>query len=506
MKRKLVRPIRRPSFPYYQPAGWRIGMRGSAGFTGSIAGKRPVPHENPSRYNKRGQFMFSQKQFTARLCLVLVLAAAFGSARRFAYAEDEAGAAPAGSESAGSQEVKKPSEEERIQALEEKIRILEVRIQELSGQTLKEAPLPKSATAQDVVATAPAAPQPAPVSPPSGSILSFFDKVAFSGFIDTYYDYNFNNPPSQKNGLRNFDINHNQFSLNLLEIAMERQPDPFGFRVDFNFGDTAKLVHSTEPGGADLYQFLQQAYASYKVPMGKGLTVDLGKFVTPLGTEVIETKDNWNYSRSLLFSWAVPYYHFGTRLRYPFSDKFSVAGYVVNGWNNVVDNNGGKTYGIQVALNPTKKLSIVQNYMTGPEQNHNSSDWRHVSDTTVTYAVTSSLSLMANYDYGMDRVLGERVRWQGIAGYARLQVTPWFAIAPRLEWFADPQGFTTGLAQNVKEATFTAEFKLKNSVLLRGEYRQDWSDQAFFEKHDNTAGRNQQTVTLGMIYVIGQEH
>ena len=28
---------------------------------------------------------------------------------------------------------------------------------------------------------------------------------------------------------------------------------------------------------------------------------------------MIESKDNWNYSRSLLFAWAIPYYHFGLR-------------------------------------------------------------------------------------------------------------------------------------------------------------------------------------------------
>ena len=31
------------------------------------------------------------------------------------------------------------------------------------------------------------------------------------------------------------------------------------------------------------------------------------------GAEVIETHSNWNYSRSLLFAWAIPYYHMGLR-------------------------------------------------------------------------------------------------------------------------------------------------------------------------------------------------
>src|SRR5205085_1594199 len=132
----------------------------------------------------------------------------------------------------------------------------------------------------------------------------------------------FNKPATGVNAYRNFDINHNQFSLNYAELAVEQKPDakssPFGFRADIGFGDAATIVHATEPAGKDIYRHLQQAYVS--AAKGK-VQVDFGKFVTPLGAEVIETKDNWNYSRSFLFAWAIPYYHFGTRLTYSASDK-----------------------------------------------------------------------------------------------------------------------------------------------------------------------------------------
>jgi hypothetical protein len=406
---------------------------------------------------------------------------------------------------------KAPSAEERIGSLEETIRVLEARIKELEARGSKVEADPvaaKSAPAAEVKpepGTAATEPPKTGPPPPVGNRQSFFDKIEFSGFADTYYGYNFNRPASRKNSLRNFDFNHNQFSLNLLEFAMEKKAEPVGFRFDLNFGDTAKWVHSVEPGGSDVYQYVQQAYFSYKAPMGKGLTIDFGKFVTQHGAEVIETKDNWNYSRSILFSWAIPYYHFGTRLTYPLSDKLAVAGYVVNGWNDVVDNNSGKTVGFQAVVKPSSRLTIIQNYMVGKEQPNNVLDLRHLVDTTVTFAVTPSFSLMANYDYGMDRLLGERVRWQGFAGYARFQVTPVFAIAPRIEWYDDPHGFTTGLGQTLKEATLTTEFKLRGGILARAEYRRDWSDLPFFEKRGGLLSKSQNTATLGLIYVLGQE-
>jgi len=95
--------------------------------------------------------------------------------------------------------------------------------------------------------------------------------------------------------------------------------------------------------------------------------VDVGKYVTPMGSEVIESKDNWNYSRGLLFTYAIPFFHFGARAKYTFNDKYSVTGYLANGWNNILDNNSGKMYGVTFNWNPTKKVSFAQTLMAGPE-------------------------------------------------------------------------------------------------------------------------------------------
>ena len=67
--------------------------------------------------------------------------------------------------------------------------------------------------------------------------------------------------------------------------------------MDFGAGDTANLVNAFEPGGTDFLKYVQQAYVSFLAPAGKALTIDFGKFVTPAGAEVIESKDNFNYSR-----------------------------------------------------------------------------------------------------------------------------------------------------------------------------------------------------------------
>jgi hypothetical protein len=191
----------------------------------------------------------------------------------------------------------------------------------------------------------------------------------------------------------------------------------------------------------------------------------------------------------------------GARLAYGFGDRFAIAGLIVNGWNNVVENNGGKSFGVQATFKPTRKLSIVQGYMVGPEQTDDDEDIRHVSDTILTYAAVPWLSLMANYDIGRDRVDGAPVQWQGVAAYARVTATSWWAISPRLEWYEDRDGFTTGVAQTIRGGTLTSEFKVDDQLFTRVEYRRDVSNRPFFA---NGSGRvkPQTTLTVGLFYVF----
>lgn len=336
------------------------------------------------------------------------------------------------------------------------------------------------------------------------AFLNFFRKTEIAGTVDMYFHYNFNKPQTGSlTPLRNFDFEHNQFSFALAEIALTKAAtadDRVGFRFDFDYGPVTDFVHSVDPAGAEVVKHTQQAYISYLAPVGSGLTVDIGKFVTQHGAEVIEAKDNWNYSRSLLFSWAIPYYHMGVRVGYAATDKVTLGGYVVNGWNSVTDNNSGKTFGAQALLKPTTPLLVTLNYMGGPEQTDNADDWRHLFDATLMYTVNEMFSVMGNVDYGHDTVDGVDVSWKGLGLYAKAQVNPMFALVPRFELYDDSNGgFTTGAAQKAKEFTMTAEVKHTQGLIMRLEFRRDWSDVDFFTKGDSLRD-NQNTFSVGWIY------
>jgi len=322
-------------------------------------------------------------------------------------------------------------------------------------------------------------------------------KVVFGGYVDVYYGYNFNEvDPS----LRTFDVQHNTFSLSAAEVNFTRTPTAqsrVGFRTDLWAGKAADLTAAFEPAsdGKEIYKHVQQAYVSLLT--GK-VQWDAGKFVTPMGAEVIESQDNWNYTRSVLFGYAIPFYHLGVRASLPVNDKLTLGAQLVNGWNNATEINGNKTVHLSATVKPVASVSWVGNYMVGKETAGSNVN-RNLFDTTLTLTATPKLSFMANLDYGKE---GE-VKWWGIAAYAKLQPTPAWAVVGRYEYLDDTKGSFMTFGTTAQTVTLTSDHTIAGSLKARLEYRTDFAKEPIFAKSDGSKTKDQTTLTVGLVYNFG---
>jgi hypothetical protein len=389
-----------------------------------------------------------------------------------------------------------------VAALEERIRLLEAR---LASADSARATVPSAPTTDEVAELKKEVTVIQEETKKNSGFVNFFRDVEVSGIVDGYYSYNFNHPDGGINPGRAFDTRDNSFSLNLAKFTLEKKNDlssPLGFKLDLGFGPSVDLVNYPDQFNGPAIRHVLQAYLSYVAPIGRGLTIDFGKFATPIGSEVIETKDNFNYTRSFLFTYG-PYTHTGLRAKYAFNDKIAVTGFLLNGWDNFQDNNRGKTTGLSLAVTPTSRLSITQTYLTGPEQNDSSETWRHAADTVIAYVVNDKLTLLGNYNYSADELLdGTKVHWTGFAGSFRYAFNNRFAFSPRFEIFNDHGGYRTGVSQRLKELTLTQEIKLATNLLTRIEYRRDWSNENFFNKSFGRPVDSQHTLALGLSFFI----
>jgi hypothetical protein len=312
---------------------------------------------------------------------------------------------------------------------------------------------------------------------------------------------------------RTFDVHAGALRLSLAEIEVERVPERgrFGFKVDLAGGDVQDILHATteaaSPGSVSSSKGwdrnVQHVSLSYLAPIGSGLRLDLGKFVTHIGIEAIESIKNHNFSHTYLTTYAIPAQDTGLRLNYSFNPKLYGEAYVLKGWHVTYDNNDRLSYGLSVGWTPSEQVGFTANYLGGPERNGNDHDRRDLLDLQLTYALSPALSTAVNVALGRDAnavAPGRDAHWGGIVLYLRRNVGERFSPTLRAEYFSDPQGFATGVAQHVVAFTLTGDTRIggiggKTSfvkLLLRPEVRYDRSDAPFFTDRDRFRDKKDQ--------------
>ena len=362
--------------------------------------------------------------------------------------------------------------------------------------------------------------------------MKLFEGIKIRGWVSAYYDYNFNNPHAAVvNDLqpitaikganatiqgRTFDIHSNSFTLDLAEVEIEKVPERggVGFKFDMAFGDTQNIYNDTilaalGSNSQSLFdKTFQHASISYNAPIGKGLRFDFGKFVTHIGGETIESVKNMNFSHSFFYTYAIPFQDTGLRVHYDFNDKVYSEAYLLNGWNVGFDLNRGKTYGYTLGLAPSPHFALYANYLGGPEQPDNSSNWRHLGDFQINIIPTPKFRTMTNIDVARETkaLAGKDVSWAGISEMLRYRMSERFDPCVRVEWYRDPNGFSTGVAQNLWGFTATFDTFLgsgpNDKILIRPEFRYDHSNSKFFSV-GGTPGltrKYQTTVALNLVY------
>lgn len=345
--------------------------------------------------------------------------------------------------------------------------------------------------------------------------------IDFSGYLDATYEFNFNQPDSGMNGLRVFDYAQpNGFELHAAQLAFRRASAAdgdwgkrAGFGVKLLFGDDAQVIapypQNLNPINSRSLVDVQEAYAEYLAPIGSGLDLKLGKFVTSHGAEVIESTANYNVSRSILFGFAIPFTHTGIRAHYDLSPSFGLNAGIMNGWDNVRDDNKGKTGELGFNATVNDKLALVATLMYGEEGVAPASDARFLADTVITVKPMEKVTLVLNGDYGTQESAAlpgtgdNNAKWYGLAAYVHYDATDKTGVTLRGEVFRDGNGFRTGSEMTAWEMTATAAYKLTNNMETRLEYRHDASSADVFDKEGSPASKgNQDTVGVQVLYTF----
>ncbi len=348
--------------------------------------------------------------------------------------------------------------------------------------------------------------------------------ISVHALVDAGYEHNFNQPNGNTNLYRAWD--EDGFQLTQGNLHIERD-GTVGFVTDINFGQVANSISSATHYSNVSHVSGQwvdptQYYLTYTAPIGSGIALQAGRFVTLLGAEIIPIYNNQNFneSRGLLFNLGEPLTHTGIQGAYTFNDYVAFTGSVNNGWDDPADaNNGGPNYEGELTLNnKDKSLSLALNGIWGPNLLGKSDSNLGAVDPVATWkpSFVPNLTLQTEYLYasesGPASPTGHSATWQGLAQYLVYDLTPSFELATRGEFFDDEDGARTGTAQTLWEITQTLSYKIPEvtGLLARLEYRHDNSDTNVFPNNNfvsPTTGQQhlwhgQDTLAANIIYAF----
>ena len=360
-------------------------------------------------------------------------------------------------------------------------------------------------------AAAPAASPASPTGPTLSDILTN-SGIELKGYVDVSAEGS--DLATKGNPYKVFDVEHSNLGLHQVGVTIDKLPkEGFGGLLNITIGKDADVIRSYGAGSTGYFD-ATQAFIQYA---GGPLTVQAGKFVTLAGAEVIDSSADTNVSRSILFG-IIPFTHTGLRATYAVNDTTNLIAGVNNGWDEVSDPNTQKTIELGLTANPVKPLNLSAALYSGVEPSaivsgtvYAPSGTRTLFDAVISYAVSDSLTLIFNGDYGVQEnvlngMTGFRgdAKWYGGAFYANYQIDEKDRISLRLEDFTDEQGYKVfnslgvadGKSHEVHEVTFTYGYAPAKNFELRTELRYDEGNSTDFVKPDGTLTKSGTTVLL----------
>jgi hypothetical protein len=351
------------------------------------------------------------------------------------------------------------------------------------------------ALATPLAAEAPPVNAPDSTPPPS---------LKISGFAVASYVYS--NKTIDPNLIvgRLFDRYSSAFIINAAKLTLDR---PFvatkldaGAHVDLIFGQDAEVLHSS--GSSSPFSLgpngdIEQAYAIVNIPTksGTGVQLKVGKMVTLMGLEVIETVANPNFSEGNLFNLVENFTSTGAELDFKPSSAVDVELRVDDGWDRVVVPDGQKSFTGRIGIAAGKTSLGLLGYWGNQEANNNDAP-RYGAEALLNQKFGKA-SFWVQGDWGTEKANAALpdptvdAKWWAVSGWLAGDVSPNANLAVRADYLDDTNGFrtsgvlgfpvSTGEAQKLWSLTGTINIKAFAGALVRPEVRYDHSNLVVFD-------------------------
>src|SRR5438309_3037947 len=337
-----------------------------------------------------------------------------------------------------------------------------------------------------------------------------------TGFAEGSYAYSGRSVGDTAIVGRLYDRFQNRFMLNALAVVLDKPYDPAKFSAGFHsellLGQDATLIKS---GGFDLgaQADVPHLYVTLNIPTasGNGLQIKAGRMVTLMGVEVIETVANPNWSEANQFIYVENFTGLGVSVETKFNNYVDAQFRVINGWDQVSDNNTHKSLMGRLGVYPDARTSIGIVGFWGPEEAGNNTANRYGVEGLL-WRKLGKAAVWVQGDYGTEQANAalpdptQDAKWWALGGWVTYDFTSSLGLALRADYVNDENGarstfnglvgFPANTGQKFGSGTATLNIRAWPDAVVRPELRYDRSTLAAF------AGKKDQvTFALAVAYL-----
>ncbi len=321
--------------------------------------------------------------------------------------------------------------------------------------------------------------------------------LSFSGYLETYYLYDFGNPADHNRpGFVYSHNRHNEVNINLGYIKAAYEKDNVRANLALMSGTYSNANLAAEPG---VLKNIYEGNIGVKVSKKSNLWIDAGIFSSHIGFESAVSKDCWTLTRSILADNS-PYYESGVKLSYTSpNEKWFISGLFLNGWQRIqrVDYNNTPAFGTQFTFKPNKKITLNSSSFVGNDKPDSTKQMRYFHNLYGIVKLNDKLAFTAGFDFGAEqnsKGSSDYNTWYSPVLILRLSPNSKNSFAARIEYYEDINGviINTGTPNGFKTMGYSLNYDhaISDNAMWRIEGKSYTSKDEIFLKDDAPTNSN----------------
>ncbi|TAF32000.1 MAG: porin [Cytophagales bacterium] len=323
------------------------------------------------------------------------------------------------------------------------------------------------------------------------------NSLSISGYVETYYAYDFGNPSDHNRpGFVYSHNRHNEVNLNFGFIKAAYATDMVRANLALMTGTYANANLAVEPG---VLKNIFEANVGLKLSKNKNLWVDAGVFTSHIGFESAIGKDCWNLTRGILADNS-PYYSSGAKVTYTSdNEKWLISGLLLNGWQRIqrVSGNNTPSFGHQLTFKPSSKVTLNSSSFIGSDTPDSTRQMRYFHNFYGQFQLTEKLGMILGFDIGAQQKSkgsSDYNTWYTPVLVLKYALAEKVSVAARGEFYSDANGviINTGTTNGFQTYGYSLnmDYHVFKNVVWRIEGRGFTSQDKIFTLNDKPSSQN----------------